>query len=90
VVTPSAADLPGIEQRETVNPLPGLLLKVGLVLAALGLLYGGYRKLSRAIDTEAANVMAEDQAAWRAAERRVRDDGGVVGALPDPAPAPSP
>lgn len=48
-----------------------------VLLAALGLLFIGYRKLSRSIDEESKAVMHQEQDFWKAAERRVRLDAGT-------------
>lgn len=53
-----------------------------MLLAAVGLLFIGYRKLSRSIDEESKAVMHQEQDFWKAAERRVRRDAGTAPPAP--------
>lgn len=80
--------LPGLQEAETVNPLPGLISKalwVGFLLVAL---IAGYRWLSRSIDSEAKAVMVEDAQRAKEIERRAQEM--VAPRLPPESPAPAP
>ena len=72
------AELLDLAPVATRRKLPALLVNVAMVLAAVGVLVYGFRKLSRSIDEEAKSVMEEDRAAARSLETRIRPDGGVV------------